>query len=86
MSEEPNVLEVEELPIIIEEDPIPPVKLAFIIDGEVVEILHTDHRLGAIFLSSPVIVDVTEIQNLGALMGTTFNEETGEFIPPSPKE
>lgn len=37
----------------------PPVKLAFIIDGEVVDVLHTDLRLAAIFLSEPIIIDVT---------------------------
>lgn len=39
---------------------IPPVKLAFIIDGVVADVLHTDDRLAAIFLSEPTIVDVTE--------------------------
>ena len=86
MSEEQDNLPVEELPLIIEEDPIPPVKLAFILDKEVVEVLHTDYRLGAIFLSSPMIVDVSEIQNLGALMGSTYNEETGDFSTPPDKE
>ena len=38
----------------------PPVKIAFVIDGEVADVLHTDERLGAIFLSQPMIVDVTE--------------------------
>ena len=39
---------------------LPPVKIAFIIDGIVVDVLHTDDRLGAIFLSEPTIVDVSE--------------------------
>lgn len=38
---------------------LPPVKIAFVIDGVVVDVLHTDARLGAIFLSNPTIIDVT---------------------------
>ena len=38
---------------------LPPVKIAFVIDGVVADVLHTDERLGAIFLSEPTIVDVT---------------------------
>lgn len=38
---------------------MPPIKIAFIIDNKVVDILHTDERLAAIFLSEPLIVDVT---------------------------
>jgi hypothetical protein len=40
---------------------VPPNKIAFIIDGEVVDVLHTDDRLAAIFLSDPEVVDVTSI-------------------------
>lgn len=40
--------------------PFPPVKLAFIIDGKVLDMLHTDDRLAAIFLSEPTIIDVTD--------------------------
>lgn len=40
---------------------VPPNKIAFIIDGEVVDVLHTDDRLAAIFLSDPQVVDVTHI-------------------------
>lgn len=40
---------------------VPPNKIAFIIDGEVVDVLHTDDRLAAIFLSDPEVVDVTEV-------------------------
>lgn len=39
----------------------PPIKVAFIIDGKVVDVLHTDQRLAAIFLSDPVVIDVTQI-------------------------
>lgn len=39
---------------------MPPMKIAFVIDGEVVDVLHTDERLAAIFLSDPKIIDVTD--------------------------
>jgi hypothetical protein len=42
----------------------PPIKIAFIIDNEVADILHTDERLSAIFLSNPLILDVTEKYDL----------------------
>jgi hypothetical protein len=61
---------------------LPPVKVAFIIDGEVVDVLHTDNRLGAIFLSEPLIVDVSDLVKEGQLpsfVGKLYNEETKEF-------
>ena len=36
--------------------------LAFVIDGEVVQVMGTDERLAAILLSDPIIVDVTGIE------------------------
>ena len=39
--------------------PLPPRKIAFIIDGEVVELMNTTDRLAAILLSEPVIMDIT---------------------------
>lgn len=67
------------------EPTLPPVKIAFIIDGEVVDILHTDERLGAIFTSNPIMKDVTGklytdeggVVSVGAL----YNAETDEFSP-----
>jgi hypothetical protein len=37
---------------------LPPNKIAFVIDGKVVDVFHTDDRLAAILLSGPVILDV----------------------------
>lgn len=39
---------------------LPPNKIAFILDGKVQDVFHTDDRLAAILLSNPTIVDVTE--------------------------
>jgi len=63
---------------------LPPVKIAFIIDGEVIDILHTDERLGAIFTSNPIIKNVTGqlITDDGIVqVGSTYNSETNEFGP-----
>jgi hypothetical protein len=66
---------------------LPPVKLAFVIDGEVVDILFTDNRLAAIFLSEPTIVDVTELietEGKGSvLVGSAYDPETNKFSHPS---
>ena len=43
-----------------DEASMPPIMLAFVIDGEVVEMLRTNDRLAAIFLSEPTILDITD--------------------------
>jgi hypothetical protein len=68
---------------------LPPVKIAFIIDGVVADVLHTDDRLAAIFLSEPTIVDVSEwlVNNpektlTGATYdGTTFTADDAPVYP-----
>lgn len=63
-------------------DELPPVKVAFVLDNQVVDILHTDERLSAIFLSNPIIVDVTDnmIENGGTVgVGSLYDPETGTF-------
>lgn len=63
---------------------LPPIKLGFILDGEVADILHTDERLAAIFTSNPLIVNVTGqlIENGGIVkIGTKWNYELEQFIP-----
>lgn len=75
-----------------EQPPAPPIKIAFIIDNQVVDVLHTDDRLGAIFLSEPVIVDVTDLfnENKMVLPGDTYDPETKTFsrvlAPTTPTE
>lgn len=73
------------------EQPIPPVKLAFIIDGKVLDVLHTDDRLAAIFLSEPLILDVTEKMAeitsedpRASLVNWTFDGK--DFTPPVEQE
>ena len=63
---------------------LPPVKVAFIIDNEVVDILHTDDRLGAIMLSEPVIKDVTDLVPNKVAVGFIYDPESDSFIPPYP--
>lgn len=69
-----------------EQDPAP-VKVAFIIDGVVVDIINTDDRWGAIFLSEPVTVDVTDMVKAGKpLIGRIYDANTKQFAPlPEPE-
>lgn len=65
----------------------PPVKLAYILDNEVVDILHTDERLAAIMTSNPVIIDVSEgfFDDKGYAtiqIGATYNPENSTFTNP----
>lgn len=70
---------------------LPPIKIAFIIDNKVVDILHTDERLGAIFLSEPVIVDVTDQfdsdgRTTTAMVDAVYNPTTKTLTPPAKEE
>jgi hypothetical protein len=57
-----------------------PARIAFIIDGVVQDVLNTDDRLAAIFLSQPKVVDVTEIsQSEFITSGYLYNEELNTF-------
>lgn len=76
-----------------EQVPLPPAKVAFVIDGNVVDILHTDERLAAIFLSKPTMVDVsdlfTEGETPGVFVGDAYDKSTSTFtrtLPPQPTE
>jgi hypothetical protein len=66
---------------------LPPVKIAFIIDGEIADILHTDERLAAIFTSDPLMLDVTDKSGKdGIAVGYLYNYETGQFTAPEQTE
>lgn len=74
-----------------EQPKLPPVKIAFVIDGVVQDVLHTDDRLAAIFLSEPIIIDASDIvTKVGSeepgrtIVGWTYNGK--DFIPPADKE
>jgi len=62
---------------------IPPVRLAFVLDGVVQDIINTDERLAAILLSEPLVVDVTpESEGASiAFIGDTYFD--GKFLPKS---
>lgn len=70
----------------VQQPVLPPVKLAFIIDGEVADILHTDDRLSAIFLSQPKVLDITALManpETEVVVGSLYNEATNEFSAPT---
>ena len=62
-------------------------KLAFVLDNEVVDILHTDDRLAAIFLSSPKVIDITDKINAegvtAVLVKFAYDEASNTFSPPT---
>jgi hypothetical protein len=63
-----------------------PIKVAYILDGEVVELLHTDERLSAIFLSNPIVLDVTKQFNddpSSVRIGMSYDAATGTFSEPA---
>jgi hypothetical protein len=65
---------------------VPPRKLALIIDGEVIEVLHTDERLAAIFLSEPLVIDVSDYvtdSTTRELVGKLYSPDTKEFTDKS---
>ena len=72
----------EETPI----NPPTPRKVAFLIDGEVVEVLNTDDRLAALFLSEPLVLDVTDrfdvMQATGNVIGMHYDKDRDLFYIP----
>lgn len=70
--------------------PLGDYSLAFVIDGKVQDVLHTDSRLAAIFMSEPQIIDVTEwyanrTDTSANLVGSVFDGENFD-LNPSPEE
>jgi hypothetical protein len=55
-----------------------PIKLAYVIEGEVVELFHVDERLASIITSNPIIVDITDNENVVA-PGMKYDEKTKQF-------
>jgi hypothetical protein len=65
---------------------LPPYKIAFVIDGEVVDILHVEERLSAVLLSDPTIVDVTALiaaDPQSVNNGFKYNATTNTFSAPT---
>jgi hypothetical protein len=63
---------------------LPPDRVAFVIDGEVVEILYVNEKLAAILNSNPIIVDVTGMTlDVGGIVqpGILYDAETNTFKP-----
>lgn len=58
---------------------LPPIKVAMIIDNQVVDILRTDNRLAAILLSEPLLLDVTSSE---VVVGDVYDPDTGTFGKP----
>jgi hypothetical protein len=70
-----------------QEVPVLPYRTAFIIDGVVQDVINTDLRLSAIFLSDPVIVDVTNQEDSYFITsGYLYNQESNTFSIPEPEE
>ena len=61
----------------------PPIKLAFILDNTVVDVIHTDERFAAIWLSNPVVVDVTPEAGKEAEVHIWDEYVDGQFIHPN---
>jgi hypothetical protein len=62
------------------ENTLPPVKVAFVINGEIVDILHTDERLSNILLANPTVLNVTGADGEPEyLPGDLYDAETGTF-------
>lgn len=56
--------------------------IAFVLDGEIQDILRTEERLWALLMSQPIILDITDLENKPQI-NWTYNEETGEFKDPN---
>lgn len=57
--------------------------IAFIVNDEVVDIIYTDERLSAMFMSDPTVVDITHLMSnplLHPATGWAYDEENQAFI------
>ena len=61
--------------------PLPPVKVAFVIDNKVVDILYTDERLASIFLSNPTVINITDFVEIN--VEDIYDPKTKSFRKPS---
>jgi hypothetical protein len=58
-------------------------RIAFVIDGQVVQLVRLDERLFSILASDPIMVDVTDrtIGKTNDFSGTQYDVENNKFIP-----
>jgi|688.fasta_scaffold1035372_1 hypothetical protein len=64
-----------------------PVRVAFVIDNVVADVLHTDERLASIFLSNPLVVDISDFENKDKIsVNSEYDPATGEFTDAPPPE
>ena len=61
--------------------PLPPVKVAFVIDDKVVDILYTDERLASIFSSNPTVINITDFVEIN--VDDIYDPKTKSFRKPS---
>jgi hypothetical protein len=61
--------------------PLPPVKVAFVIDNKVVDILYTDERLASIFSSNPTVINITDFVEIN--VEDIYDPKTKSFRKPS---
>jgi hypothetical protein len=57
--------------------------IAFVVDDEVVDIIYTDDRLAAMFMSDPTVVDITHLVSdplLHPAVGWAYDADTNTFI------
>jgi hypothetical protein len=62
---------------------LPPNIVAYVIDNQVVQIIHVDERMAAVVLSEPLVIDVTELGKQGVRNGDIYDPETGTFSRPT---
>jgi hypothetical protein len=65
---------------------IPSVKVALILDETILDVLHVDERLGAILLSNPLVINVTEVfqktpEKASKLINAKYDEDTEVITP-----
>jgi hypothetical protein len=62
-----------------------PIRVAFIIDNVVQDVINTDDRLAAIFLSNPTVIDITDKVNSNSIsVNSSYDPLTGEFSDAPP--
>ena len=64
---------------------VTPKRIAFIIENKVVDILQTDERLAAIFLSQPEIINISSLEEKSfPSVDWKYDTLLEKFIPPKP--